>query len=561
MGAGRFSMKRICLFIALALMVFLITACNNDTDNIPQKADPLVSWPTAGKAIRGMTLGEVAIVGGSADPSGAFTWTRPGEPVGLPGTRSFSMTFTPDNANDFNILYRFIFVTVEDVPSAVNIGTGLWPDTVLVSFESLISNNNTVIFYGDRIVDSGALILDIPAGKTVTWIANLTCSGTGAAAVELVGAGTLHIMSGSIKSNSDAAESGTIALHDTEVSPEPRLVISGGIIQNTALSANARAIYSSSAGSIHISGMDAKVIAAEPGARAIIRAADSAGQVFIAGDVPTGNITNRGAADWIIETEYWALYSDTHIDHGAAYEHLGNRPFNNFSQANAELLAQPKPKGFILTGDAASFEGRIDDYQQLKPFLDQITNAVIPVYVLMGNHDRFGNFKTVLPEYVFTANSGWQVKVLEGSFINLFLLDSHADIFSDQNARFGNEQLDWLTAELDKRSDKPAVLAAHYNISSQIQDLEQFWDIVKTRRQVKAYIHGHGHMYTQSVRDDVHLIALPSLGWGQWNVIDSVEPVGWTAVLLRPNGIELTLHAINKAHPLNNDVRIFNWKR
>jgi 3',5'-cyclic AMP phosphodiesterase CpdA len=638
MGKDRFSIIMVCIFIALTALVFSIAACNDNANNIPPKTEPQVTWPAVGRAVTGMILGDVAIIGGYSNPSGTFAWTFPGEPVGQPGTRSFSMTFTPDNITAFYTISRFVFIVVENI-NAVNIGTGEWPVDVLTSFNTLISNNESVILFGDRTINSGSLTLHIPAEKTVMWIANLTYSGHSGTVVEVAGTtpGTLHILSGFIKSNSSARSlynsglgnikvsggfissgsgsaihnktggtitiiggevssesgsailntgaglitisqaepdiptlitsanicpaAGTITINDTDVSTSDRLVISGGTIQNTAKNANVRAIHSSSAGSIHISGAATRILATDPGARAIIRAADTTGAVNVASDVTAENIKNRGAEDWIIETEYWVKLADTHIDQWIENAHLGNNPFDNFTQANNEILAGIKPKGFIIIGDAASFHGRVIDYQRLKPFLDQITAAGIPVYVLMGNHDRLENFKAVAPDYVFDTSRNWQASVVEGTFANWFLLDSYVDLTGNDFGRFEKEQLEWLAAELDKRTDKPAILVAHHHISSQIQDLEQFWNIVRTRRQVKAYIHGHAHMYRHSVMDNVHLISLPALGWGPWNVARSPEPVGWTVATVHRYGIDLRLHTVNSEHQLNRDLRKFNWLR
>ncbi|MDR1962815.1 MAG: hypothetical protein LBQ50_03450, partial [Planctomycetaceae bacterium] len=70
-------------------------------------------------------------------------------------------------------------------------------------------------------------------------------------------------------------------------------------------------------------------------------------------------------------------------------------------------------------------------------------------------------------------------------------------------------------------------------------------------------IYGHDHVYRQSVRDDVHLISLPALGW---EFQKGKQPLGWSDVFLSKNGIRLTLHTI-KEHPKNNDVRQFTWLR
>jgi 3',5'-cyclic AMP phosphodiesterase CpdA len=87
-------------------------------------------------------------------------------------------------------------------------------------------------------------------------------------------------------------------------------------------------------------------------------------------------------------------------------------------------------------------------------------------------------------------------------------------LFEDEKGSgyLGRSQRDWLAKELDARKEKPALLFAHHNLEDLV-DNQHFWYVVKPRKQVKAYIYGHTHVYQQSVWDDVHLINLPALGW------------------------------------------------
>ena len=97
-----------------------------------------------------------------------------------------------------------------------------------------------------------------------------------------------------ISSTNGSTGIGTITLLGTS-----RLVINGGKIMDTADSENSCGIYSSSKGSIHISGAHTSILAqSHPEALAIFRSTDEAGEVFIAADVPEENISNRGSINW-----------------------------------------------------------------------------------------------------------------------------------------------------------------------------------------------------------------------------------------------------------------------
>ena len=171
------------------------------------------------------------------------------------------------------------------------------------------------------------------------------------------------------------------------------------------------------------------------------------------------------------------------------------------------------------------------------------------------------NFSINAEKYAIkdTPVKGKQVVLVETPNANWFLLDSHIDT-STVAGLLGDAQLQWLVDELDKRPYKPALLAAHHNLDAgdgTLQDAPKFWEVIKSRKQVKAFIYGHTHGYRESVRDGVHLINLPALAWR----FNDVSPLGWTEAILKPNGLDLKLHTIDKDHPKNNDVRTFEWLR
>jgi len=77
------------------------------------KATPTVTtWPSISVAIYGQTLSQVGFTGGAASVSGTFAWTTPSTSVGSVGTQSFSMTFTPLNTTNYNIVAQNVSITV-----------------------------------------------------------------------------------------------------------------------------------------------------------------------------------------------------------------------------------------------------------------------------------------------------------------------------------------------------------------------------------------------------------------------------------------------------------------
>lgn len=257
----------------------------------------------------------------------------------------------------------------------------------------------------------------------------------------------------------------------------------------------------------------------------------------------------------------WVLLSDTHIPGEYDLERHDVKPNHHLAQAREEILAlAEKPAGIILTGDTVYLTGLVSDYKTLAGQFEPFAKAEIPLYPLLGNHDNYENFKAQLGQYAFeTPVEGKQVTIVETPNANWFFLDS-LEKTNSTSGLLGDAQIEWLAAELDKRPGKPAIIAAHHNLeetSGDLKDHEKFWDVVKPRNQVKAYIFGHTHVYRASVYDGVHMINIPAMGWR----FDNKQPLGWTEATIKPDGLELKLHTLDKDHPKNDDVRTFQWLR
>ncbi|MDR1271036.1 MAG: metallophosphoesterase [Planctomycetaceae bacterium] len=258
--------------------------------------------------------------------------------------------------------------------------------------------------------------------------------------------------------------------------------------------------------------------------------------------------------------DHWVFLSDTHVPGDPNKTHAsGQNPNENFIAVREEILKlTDKPKGIIVTGDFAHLEGKPEDYARLVTLTAPYTEKDIPVHVALGNHDHLNRFFAAFTQFkkenppVRNKNA----TILETQNCNLFIMDS---LFQEERGSgyLGRSQRDWLAKELDARKEKPALLFAHHN-PEDLVDIQHFWYVVKPRKQVKAYIYGHTHVYQQSIRDDVHLINLPALGW---EFQQGKQPLGWSDVLLSENGIQLTLNTTDKKHPKNNDVRQFTWLR
>ena len=260
--------------------------------------------------------------------------------------------------------------------------------------------------------------------------------------------------------------------------------------------------------------------------------------------------------------DHWVFLSDTHLPSDSAKGEHSYNPVKNFSEVReAVLKLAHKPQGIVITGDVAYLQGKPEDYRQVAAQFTPYTQNGIPVHIAFGNHDNIDNFYAVFTDLKKEASPvvNKYVTVLETPNVNLFLLDSL--YVTGASGFMGWEQLSWLRKELNVRKDKPALLFAHHNLDNSagaLMDREEFWSVVKSAPQVKAYIYGHTHVYRQAVRDNVHLINLPALGW---EFQSGQQPLGWSDVEISDKGIQLTLHTVSPDHPNNGDVRTFEWLR
>ncbi len=101
------------------------------------KATPTVSaWPAASAISYGQTLASSTLSGGTASVPGTFVWSAPTTAPGA-GTPLVSVTFTPNDAADYNIVAGQVSVTVNKaVPSVL-----LWPTASAITYGQKLASS------------------------------------------------------------------------------------------------------------------------------------------------------------------------------------------------------------------------------------------------------------------------------------------------------------------------------------------------------------------------------------------------------------------------------------
>ena len=140
--------------------------------------------------------------------------------------------------------------------------------------------------------------------------------------------------------------------------------------------------------------------------------------------------------------------------------------------------------------------------------------------------------------------------------INWYVLDSSA-------GAHGLDHHQWLANSLDRHGDKPALIVTHYPpafeheaiehpfVDSTLGDTDELFEIIVSRKQVKALFVGHWHLWHVAQSHGIHIISLPSVS----SSFRPSDPSGWVSVKVQDDGMVLTLNHSNPRSGLHKDHR------
>lgn len=270
------------------------------------------------------------------------------------------------------------------------------------------------------------------------------------------------------------------------------------------------------------------------------------------------------AATRLTDTNSWALLADTHIAADPAKIVRGINMADHFKRVSKELLALPKrPAGVFVIGDCAFNTGEKDDYATFTELLDPLRAGGCPLHLALGNHDQRDNFWSALEAKKAAKRlvKDKHVALLRTSEVNWFVLDSLETTMQTPGS-LGSAQLDWLVRTLDANRKMPALVLLHHNPGnsenvSGLKDTENLLEIIRPRKQVKAWIFGHTHKW--NVRADesgIHLVNLPPAAY----VFQSANPAGWVHATVRHDGMNLELRGIDPTHKNHGQVVVLTWR-
>jgi Icc protein len=269
------------------------------------------------------------------------------------------------------------------------------------------------------------------------------------------------------------------------------------------------------------------------------------------------------AASKETDPDLWALLSDTHL---AANRNQLGRGINmavHFEKVSTELLALPKrPEGVFITGDCAFTTGEKGDYTTLTALLEPVLVNQMPVHLALGNHDNRERFWEVLQEEKTAKRPlpDKQASLMRTRRANWFILDS-LETTNSTPGLIGRPQLDWLASALDANPDKPALVVVHHNpgLSGNLglKDTSAFLEIIRPRRQVKAYIYGHTHTWrVEPDSSGIHLVNLPPVAY----VFQEGQPSGWVRMTLKADAMRLELRCVDTSDKAHGQTMDLKWR-
>ena len=260
----------------------------------------------------------------------------------------------------------------------------------------------------------------------------------------------------------------------------------------------------------------------------------------------------------------WALLADTHIAADPAKVAREINMTEHFQTVAKELLALPtRPAGVFVVGDCAFNSGEPGDYAQFTGLLDPLRAGGLPLHLALGNHDQREHFRAALHVKQSATRPAMdkEVSLLKAANVNWFILDSLEKTLATPGV-LGESQLDWLAKVLDANQRKPAIVLVHHNPGTQgnisgLKDTDALLEVIRPRRQVKAWIYGHTHTWRlEQDPSGIHLVNLPPVAY----LFRPGDPAGWVHATSRRDGLKLELRCLDAAHKDHAQVVDLKWR-
>lgn len=260
----------------------------------------------------------------------------------------------------------------------------------------------------------------------------------------------------------------------------------------------------------------------------------------------------------------FALLADTHIAGTAAHVTRNVNLTDHFNTVAREVVGLPeRAAGVFILGDCALSDGNPEEYVQLTTLLDPLRADGLTLNLALGNHDHRENFWAALKSQKAARRPlvDKHTALIKSKHVNWFLLDSLEKTLQTPGT-LGAEQLQWLAETLDATRKTPAIILVHHNPGTAekitgLKDTTGLLEILRPRKQVKAWIYGHTHHWSVTQDESgVHLVNLPPVAY----IFREGNPSGWVHATTRRDGMKLALRTIDPNHPAQGQIVDLKWR-
>jgi Icc protein len=242
-----------------------------------------------------------------------------------------------------------------------------------------------------------------------------------------------------------------------------------------------------------------------PGRAAVSDSARSAGRGM--------GLPARGFAALVEHKPYFIQRSDTHLfaDPGARLWNVAPDPRLDAVVERMREVA-PDPEFVLITGDCSA-DGSPASYERLHAKIARLSSRA---YYLPGNHDDAPFMARLLADRKLAQFEKF-TQTFDACGWRFILLDS--SVAGEDGGSIGNEQREWLRAQLARDGQMPMVIAVHHNPlpvgstwldTMTISDAPALLAILDTSPNVKLVLFGHVHQEFEERRGQTVYASAPS---------------------------------------------------
>jgi Icc protein len=274
------------------------------------------------------------------------------------------------------------------------------------------------------------------------------------------------------------------------------------------------------------------------------------------------------------DPDRFILLSDPHIN---ADPSTVSRSVNMSAKLAATLKqvlaledSDAPPAMMFVNGDCAHHVGRPDDNAQFARLLQPAVAAGLPIVCGIGNHDDRKHFaqgvdRAISRDISRSLIDTRQMLLVRSRLADWIVLDTMQDV-NVTPGEVGAEQLRILARTLDTSPErrKPVLILMHHDPEFPVEgrkpvgliDTRALLDVILPRKQVKALVFGHQHVWGHSTIEGIHFLSLPATAY----TFQPTETSAWVDLQLTETSATATIQPLDPAWKVANQRIEMAWR-